>query len=118
MSRFTTTLFLALAVSATAVGVAFARGAATVHVTIRHQLHGCHAWSVDGNAFKAAQKLAVARGTTIVFTDYDVMPHTLIQVGGPKAALAHAVMNHPSAAAKAVLAKAGTYSFETKAGED
>jgi len=118
MSRFTTTLFLAIALAAVSVGVAFAHTSSTVHVTIRHQLHHCHAWSVDGSAYKASQTVDVARGTTVVFTNNDMMPHTLIQLSGPKASLAHAFMNHMGATAKVVFAKAGTYSFKTKAGED
>jgi plastocyanin len=127
MSRFTTTLFLTIAVAAVSVGVAFAHGASTVHVTIRHQLHGCHAWSVDGGAYKASQRIAVAAGTKIQVTDDDVMPHKLYEVSGPRVAIrslrapastAPGQMSHMGASAETTLTKAGTYVFGTKAGED
>lgn len=120
MTRFTTTLLVAVAVAlvAAAAGGAFAHSSRTVHVTIRHQLHGCHAWSVDGSAYKPSQRIVVTRGTTIEATNNDVMPHRLIELAGPRVSVAHALMNHVGASAKVVLAKPGTYSFRTKAGED
>src|SRR5437764_708554 len=64
---------------------AFAAG--NVQITIRHQMRGCHAWAVGNGAYKASQTVTVARGTTLNFTDNDVMPHTLIQVAGPRVTL-------------------------------
>ena len=50
--------------------------------------------------------------------DNDVMPHTLIQVSGPKASLTGAAMKHMGAAATIAFPVKGTYVFKTRAGED
>src|SRR5690348_13525087 len=60
-------LFLAT-VAGTAVAAALAvsaSGAANVSLLIRHQLRGCHAWSVDSGAYKASQTVTVARNTVL-----------------------------------------------------
>ena len=44
----------------------------TAAVTIRHQVKGCHAWSVNGGAFGASQAVTLARGGSIRFTNNDV----------------------------------------------
>ena len=54
------------------------RRAGHASVVIRHQTRGCHAWSVNGGAFKARQSLTLQRGGTLVVTDNDVMPHKLV----------------------------------------
>jgi plastocyanin len=109
---------VATALVATLVLAASAQAGSSARVVIRHQTHGCHAWSVNGNAYKASQAATVARGTQITFTNNDVMPHTLAQTSGPKVAILHAKMGHMSATAKVVFKHAGTYKFTTTAGED
>src|SRR5436309_13317463 len=52
-------------------------------ITIRHQMRGCHAWSVNGNAYLATQKTTLARGGTITFFDNDVMTQKLVKTSGP-----------------------------------
>jgi plastocyanin len=59
-----------------------------------------------------------APGTTLQFTDNDVMPHQLVQVSGPKVALRTPSMNKPGAHASLRLGSKGTYVFKTKAGDD
>jgi plastocyanin len=100
---------------------AFAAPAAAsngVDITIRHQKVGCHAWAVGNGAYKATQSLTVKAGTALTFADNDVMPHTLIQLSGPKVALVGAYMHKIGAKTKIVLVKPGAYVFGTKAGED
>ena len=48
----------------------------------------------------------------------DVMPHKLVLEGGPSAIVTGANMNHMAATSHIKFAKAGTYKFITKAGED
>ena len=87
-------------------------------LTIRHQLRGCHSWSVDGKSWKATQKLTLARNSVLTVVDNDVMPHKLIQVGGPKASLSGAAMKRMGAAAHVTFLAKGTYVFTTRPGED
>lgn len=91
----------------------------TAAVTIRHQTKGCHAWSVNGGAFAASQAVTLARGGSITFTNNDVMPHALIKLSGPAVHVGNAgAMNHMGARTTVSFARAGTYVFKTKAGED
>lgn len=106
-----TLVALALAGSALA-----APRAATL--TIRHQTHGCHSWSLDGKSWNPTQKLSLAAGGKVTVVDNDVMPHSLIQVSGPKASLNGAAMKHMGATAKITFPAKGTYVFKTRAGED
>jgi plastocyanin len=62
--------------------------------------------------------LNLAAGGKVTVVDNDVMPHTLIQVSGPKASLTGAAMKHMGAAAKIAFPVKGTYVFKTRAGED
>ena len=87
-------------------------------VTIRHATKGCHTWAVNDQAYRATQHVTVTRGTTFTLMNKDVMPHTLIQLAGPKVTLGHALLNHMGASTKFTLSKSGTYRFGTKAGED
>ena len=121
-------------------GVAAAAPAQTsATVQIRHQVAGCHTWSVDGSPFKAAQSVKLARGGHLTVTDNDVMPHQLMRVAGPrvvytlanpgsmmgspmmgalKAPYASGMMPHMGAQLRVTFARAGVYTFKTVAGED
>lgn len=109
-----------LAISAATVTALAATASASPNasILIRHQVMGCHSWSVNGNTFAATQKIVVGPKTTFTVTDTDVMPHTLYQLSGPKASLITAAMTKPGAHASFQLLKKGTYVFGTKAGED
>jgi len=110
-----------LAIGAATVSVlAASAGAAppSVQVVIRHQVRGCHSWSVDNNAYTATQRLTVATGTRFAFIDNDVMPHQLVQLSGPKLALHNANMHTMGAHTSLQLLAKGHYVFGTKAGED
>lgn len=117
MTRITTTLLFSLALAAALAGGALAHSA-TVHLTIRHQLHHCHTWAVGSGPYKASQRIVVARGTEIEITNDDIMPHRLVQLSGPHASIEHALMNRMSASSEVVFTRPGTYSFGTKTGED
>jgi plastocyanin len=127
-----------LVLGAGAVGLAVPPlvGAATptASVTIRHQVRGCHTWSVNGGPFAASRAVTLARSGSIRFTNNDVMPHTLIKVSGPAVrmrngntmpmgmgkhgAAAPGVMNHMGATTTVSFSRAGRYVFKTQAGED
>jgi plastocyanin len=92
--------------------------AAPVKVTIHHETKGCHAWAVDGQTPQASATVSLAVGGTLLVTDDDVIPHTLMQTGGPSAQLIDPAMRHMGSAATVTFAKAGVYTFTTKAGED
>jgi plastocyanin len=109
---------LATASIAVLVAAASAQAGPSSSVTIRHQVRGCHTWSVNGGAYKASQVTAVMRGTAVMFTNNDVMPHTLIKTSGPALKIQHAKMGHMSATAKVVFSHAGVYKLRTRAGED
>ena len=84
----------------------------------RHQVKGCHSWSVDGGAFKATQSITLRRGATLSVQNTDVMPHTMILTSGPSLHIANATMGKMGARTSMRLVKRGTYRFTTKVGED
>jgi plastocyanin len=87
-------------------------------VVIRHQMQGCHAWSVNGGAFKPSRSLTLQRGGTLVVADNDVMSHKLVLTSGPSLRIAHALLGHMGASLKLTFPKPGVYHFTTRAGED
>ena len=95
-----------------------ASAASRIAITIHHQKAGCHAWAIGTGAYKPTQTLTVKPGTTLTFTNNDVMGHTLLQLTGPKVALAGRTMNKMGAHATLMLSKPGTYVFGTKEGND
>jgi plastocyanin len=88
-------------------------------IMIRHQVRGCHSWSVNGGAYRATLSTSLARGGTITFMNMDVMPHKLLKTSGPAIHFTGKPnMNHMNASAKVTFTKAGTYKLTTKPGED
>src|SRR5919204_1542554 len=71
-----------IAMTGTTQSAGTAAGSAAKKITIRHQLHGCHAWSLNGGPYRVVLRTSVARGGSITFVDNDVMPHTLVQKSG------------------------------------
>ena len=131
--------FFVATAAGTAAAAAFAvsaSGAANASLLIRHQLRGCHTWSLDGGVYKASQTVTVARGTVLTVVDNDVMPHRLVQLSGPAVKFvnlktgmmgagmgtarkaAPGAMTHMGASTRVVFTQAGVYRFMTKAGED
>jgi len=113
-----TALVTATAAALAAVFAASASARPATHIVIRHQMQGCHAWAVDSESFKAAQKINVVRGTTFTLVNNDVMPHTLLQISGPRLELVNTLLNHMGAKTTFTVTQPGTYRFRTKAGED
>ena len=117
---------LGLAVSASA--------ASNTTILIRHQTHGCHAWSVGaGKPYKPAQSLKLTRGSSITIVNNDAMAHQLFQISGPRVAITKVastmmdmshefkgmgVMGRPGASVRIVFSGPGTYKFRTRFGED
>jgi plastocyanin len=88
-------------------------------IMIRHQMRGCHTWSVNGGAYRATLSTSLARGGTITFMNMDVMPHKLVKTSGPGIHFAGKPnMNHMNASVKVTFSKIGVYKFTTKPGED
>ena len=100
-------------------------------ILIRHQLRGCHTWSLNGGAYRAELDVRLARGGWVTITNNDPMVHKLIRERGPAVRMrtvphAHmkmvglhritgpGVMNHMGAALKVTFPRAGTYRFTTE----
>ena len=98
------------------VSSASAHGTATV--TIRHQMHGCHAWSFEDGAYRATLNVQLKRGELLAIRNNDVMPHKLVRTSGPALTVLTPAMKHMGATARVRFAKAGIYKFKTKPGED
>jgi plastocyanin len=105
-------------VAVAALAVAPAQAGSSASLVIRHQMRGCHTWSLNGNAFRASQTGHLARGTTLVVTNNDVMPHTLVKTSGPALRILQAKMSHIGARARVTFSKPGVYRLKTMAGED
>jgi plastocyanin len=101
-----------------AAGAASASTAGNPSLLIRHQVHGCHAWSINGGPFKASQSIALKRGSRLTVTNDDVMPHKFVKQSGPALAFAPANLGHIGATVKITFTHAGVYRFTTKPGED
>jgi plastocyanin len=120
-SKMKRSLLISAAIVAlgTSSAAAFAGTPSTAQVMIRHQVRGCHTWSVNGGAWAASQSTRIARKGAIAFVNNDVMPHKLVQTRGPAVAfVGKPAMNHMGASVKVVFPKAGVYRFTTRAGED
>jgi hypothetical protein len=123
----------------TVIGMAFAAfalaaSAAPTSATllIRHEVRGCHAWSLNGGAFGAIRTIHLAKGASLVVTNNDVMPHQLVKTSGPAIQIklvnagmgmgvaSHGVgmMSHMGATVKVTFLAKGVYKLTTKVGED
>jgi plastocyanin len=115
----TRTLSVLAVAGASLLLAATASSQAGTTLTIRHQLRGCHSWSVNGGAYKPSQSVTLTKGATLTIVNNDVMPHKLVKLSGPALTLAtSANMNHSAATTHVKFPKAGIYTFTTKAGED
>src|SRR5881394_3567985 len=81
MKRTVLLTALGAAVLAIALSASAAPGGASL--VIRHQVRGCHSWSLNGGAWKATQHIRLARGGSLVVTNNDVMFHKVVKVSGP-----------------------------------
>jgi plastocyanin len=128
-------LAVVAALVAAAVFAGQAAAGSNVGITIRHQKVGCHAWAIGNGAYKATQSVTVSAGTTLTFSNHDLMPHRLIELSGAHVAMrnlaptmpmgmgmrgpfAAGMMGRMGAATELTLVKPGMYVFGTKPGED
>jgi len=119
MIKHTNSILAAVAAAAIVVGGATAASPAShASLVIRHQLRGCHSWSLNGGQFKAQQAVTLRRGGSITVVDNDVMPHKLVETSGPAARLQTPSMARIGAIAKISFTHAGVYRFTTRVGED
>lgn len=119
-----------LAAAAFALPVA-AAPAPSAAVVIRHELRGCHTWSLNGGPYRAALAVRVAPAGSVTITNNDPMVHRLIQQRGAPVrmrTLAHdhmrmvgihrirgrGVMNHMGAAVRVTFPTRGVYRFTTE----
>jgi plastocyanin len=111
-------MLLVLAAALLAAGAVQAANPAQGSLVIRHQVKGCHTWSLDGGAFKASQSATFPRGGSITITNNDVMPHLLVKTSGPALTIVPARLGHMGAMTKLTFSHPGVYRFVTKPGED
>jgi hypothetical protein len=111
---------VAIAILALSFGAAAAQAHETnATLVIRHQLRGCHSWSLNGDAYNPTQRGTLHAGSLLTVTDYDVMPHQLIQTSGPGVYYKGSpAMSRIGAKVQVLFLKTGVYTFTTKAGED
>jgi hypothetical protein len=107
---------------------------ASATLLIRHQQAHCHAWSLNGGPFQAAQTVQLRRGAALTVINNDLMPHRLLELAGPRVAMRNSttmpmgaamhgptepgLMNHMGAATTVRFDRPGIYRFRTRAGED
>jgi hypothetical protein len=118
LKRTLTSLAVAAAAALAVVSLAAASLPNSASVVIRHQVRGCHTWSVNGGPFGASQTISLARNASLTVKNNDVMPHKLVQLSGPAALLKYVAMGHMGATATARFPAVGIYRFTTKPGED
>ena len=76
---------LAVAILLLSFGAAGAQAHETnATLVIRHQVRGCHSWSLNSDAYNPTQRGTIHAGSLLTVTDNDVMSHKLIQTSGPK----------------------------------
>jgi hypothetical protein len=73
----------AVAVTAAVAPAAPAKASKSASLVIRHQVRGCHAWSLNGGPFRVTQKVHLARGGFLTLTNNDLMAQELVKTRGP-----------------------------------
>ncbi len=121
--------------AATILPVAAGAASPGANLTIRHQVKGCHMWSLNGGKYGVSQVVKLSRGGSLTITDNDLMPHLLIKqsggavterlvkpgslsMGKMKAPYATGLMPHMGATLSVKFTKPGVYKFRTKSLED
>jgi hypothetical protein len=124
-------LFVLFAFAGALAVVALAAPPAQGWLTIRHQVHGCHSWSLNGGPDAPDQAVAIRLGGSITVTNDDVMPHELIETSGAPVVYARvagggfsrlktfppAMLARLGATSTITFAKVGVYRFTTKPGD-
>ena len=78
---------------------------------IHHQVHGCHAWSLNGGPFIVHQSVRLARGGALTVTNKDLMVQELVKTSGPAVHLKLIKMGNMGVGAKMHMGKAGPYAM-------
>lgn len=107
-----------VAAAAALVAASPAAAGSTATITISHQMKGCHMWQLGSGKPTPNLMVTLKAGTALRFVNDDIMPHRLIQSGGPELTLVRPNMNRLSAVSTVTLTRKGTYRFTTKPGED
>lgn len=136
ITRTVPLLAVAAGAAVFASGIAAAGSANNASLVIHHQLHGCHAWSLNGGPYKPTQSMALARGASLTVTNNDVMPHKLVELSGPavrytrlsngmsgkymglRGTFPAPMLARMGASTTITFTKPGVYHFTTKPGED
>ena len=106
--KHTHSILAAVAAAAIVAGVATAASPAShASLLIRHQVRGCHSWSLNGGQFRAQQAVTLRRGGSITVVDNDVMSHKLVETSGPAARLQAPSMARMGAIAKILYSPRG-----------
>jgi hypothetical protein len=130
-----TLFFTALGTALIAFAVPASAAPGGASLVIRHQIRGCHSWSLNGGTWKPTQHIRLARGGSIVVRNNDAMYHQIFKTSGPavvfkllkfgipmkgtvKLPWAPGMMGRPGAIVKVTFPKAGVYRLTTKFGED
>src|SRR5512146_2916503 len=71
-----------IAAALASAGQTFVPAAVGHQLEIRFEPVGCHSWSLDQGSFKAEQTVQLRTGQSIVVTNHDVCPHTLVETSG------------------------------------
>jgi hypothetical protein len=133
MKRILLVSALGTAVVAIAVPASAAPGSAAL--VIRHQVRGCHSWSLNGASWKVTQHISLNRGGSLVVTNNDVMYHQIVKTAGPsllfkllkvgtpmhgtvKLPWVKGMMGRPGATLRITFPTPGIYRLTTKFGED
>jgi hypothetical protein len=93
----------ALALSASA----FAAPPNSAAIMIHHQLHGCHAWSLNGGPFIVRQSLRLAHDGSLTVTNNDLMAQELVKVAGPAVKMKLVQMGNMNMGTKMQMGQAG-----------
>lgn len=51
-------------------------------LVVRHQVRGCHAWSLNGGPYIVRQSVRLARGGSLTVTNNDLMAQELVKTSG------------------------------------
>ena len=127
-------MILTLLVIATLALVGSASATAPKSATLlkRHQVQGCHAWSLNRGPYVAHQVVRLARGGSLAVTNNDLMAQELVKTSGPRVRMdlvrqSHMgdmpmgmtmgkpgpyTMAHMGAKLRVTFAQAGTYRFK------
>lgn len=104
-------------------------------LVIRHEVRGCHTWSLNAGSYGVNQTVKLSRGGTLTITDFDMMPHQLSKQSGPaiverlinpgkgmmgklKPPYATGLMPHMGATLRITFPAKGVYKMRTASGED